>query len=270
MLGAIIGDIVGSRFEFRNTSSYDFELFTSECSFTDDTICTVAVADAILKSEQEKSIDYKSALLDWGRRYPSPMGAYGTSFNTWLHSASSQPYNSFGNGAAMRISPVALALSAVKSYNESNIIREAMRCASVTHNHPEGIIGAVVTALMIHSFAIFNESDAVQHCERLMQQFYGCDWESNIPSCGVFDETCQGCVPLAFSIIRESSSFVDAVRCAVAYGGDSDTVGAIVGSIAESRFGIDDELVRCALSYLPNEMIEVINKFYSIWQQRKI
>lgn len=140
MIGAIIGDIVGSRFEFNNAKGGNFALFTKQCDFTDDTICTVAVADAILKGE-----DYKSSILRWCRKYPNPMGAYGGSFARWITSPDPQPYNSFGNGAAMRVSPVAWAFR-----SERDVIRQAIETAKISHDHTEGIIGAMVTALVIY------------------------------------------------------------------------------------------------------------------------
>lgn len=141
MLGAIIGDIVGSRFEFNNTDRYDFDMFTRESTFTDDTICTIAIADAISSGKS-----YQDSLLEWCRRYPNPKGAYGGSFARWIASDNPQPYNSFGNGSAMRVSPVALAFDTLKEVQE-----EAKKTALVTHNHPEGIKGAVAVAHAIYS-----------------------------------------------------------------------------------------------------------------------
>ena len=135
MIGTIIGDIVGSRFEFHNTNSIDFELFTPECSFTDDTICTVAVADALLRDE-----DFGKVIHEWCRRYPCPMGGYGGRFAQWVHSDSPQPYNSFGNGSAMRVSPCGY----ISHLDDA--LRHAEASASCSHNHPEGIRGAVVVA----------------------------------------------------------------------------------------------------------------------------
>lgn len=147
MLGAIVGDIVGSRFEFNNTDQYDFELFTQESSYTDDTICTIAIADAINRRNARKDGDpcYAANLLRWCRKYPNPMGGYGGSFARWIHSEQPQPYNSFGNGSAMRVAPVAWAFNSLEE-----VRREAERTASVTHNHPEGIKGAVAVAHAIY------------------------------------------------------------------------------------------------------------------------
>lgn len=257
MIGAIIGDIAGSRFEFNNTHNYNFKLFHKDCSYTDDTICTVAVADAILRG-----VSYKDSLLYWCRKYPRPMGAYGGSFSRWLHEEDPQPYNSFGNGAAMRVSPVAWA------FNEpSDVMRQAIASAECTHNHKEGLIGAVATAALIYHY---RETPVVgNYVNHIAQLYYGHDWENNLPRPGVFNETCQGCVPLAFHIINQSNSFEDAVRNAVSYGGDSDTLGAIVGSIAEARFGIPEEMKEKAFSFLPNEMISVIVQFYNKFLQCK-
>lgn len=249
MIGAIIGDIAGSRFEFNNTKDYNFQMFHPDCSYTDDTICTVAVADAILRG-----VSYKDSLLYWCNKYPRPMGAYGGSFSRWLHEEAPQPYNSFGNGAAMRVSPVAWA------YNDvSDVMRQAMMTAECSHNHYEGIIGAIATAELIFSFR--NLPDKDNFVNLISRLYYGPDWENNLPRPGVFNETCQGCVPLAFHIINQSNSFEDAVRKAVSYGGDSDTLGAIVGSIAEARWGIPDDIREKALSMLPAEMVDVIVKF---------
>ena len=135
MIGAIIGDIVGSRFEFNNTDDLNFELFTDECSFTDDSICTLAIAYALVSG-----ISYEESLRFWCSSYPNPMGAYGGSFARWLASSNPKPYNSFGNGSAMRVSPVAWWFD-----NLDNVQREAEKTALPTHNHPEGIKGAVAT-----------------------------------------------------------------------------------------------------------------------------
>lgn len=142
MLGAIIGDIAGSKYEFNNTFDYDFEMFGEGCDFTDDTICTVAVADAILNGRS-----YQESLLDWCRHYPSPKGAYGGRFAGWIHSLDPQPYNSFGNGSAMRVSPVAWLFDDL-----SQVLEEAEKTALPTHNHPEGIKGAKAVAHAIWHF----------------------------------------------------------------------------------------------------------------------
>lgn len=257
MIGAIIGDIVGSRFEFNNTFREDFALFAPGCDYTDDTICTIAIADAILKDE-----NYGDSLIRWCRKYPNPTGHYGGSFNRWIHAFNPTPYHSYGNGAAMRVSPIAWA-----SNNQPAIIRHAMLSAEVTHNHPEGLIGAMVTALLIYYHRAIQDTGDIHRlrashvCEDIVIQYYGYDYEAHLPRIGEFDETCQGCVPLSWKIIKDSSSFEHAIRKAVAYGGDSDTLAAIVGSIAEARFGVPIGLKHEALRFLPEEMLKVYNEF---------
>lgn len=246
MLGAIIGDIVGSRFEFNNTNRTDFELFHKDCSFTDDTICTVAIADALIRN-----IPYKDALLEWCRKYPHPMGGYGGRFAQWIASDNPQPYNSFGNGSAMRVSPVAWHFN-----NLDDVVAEAEMTALPTHNHPEGVKGAKAVAHAIWHFS--NVGDMSGFVE-ISNKYYPYPKPAQR---GVFDETCAGVVPVAFKIIYNSTSFEDAIRKAVAYGGDSDTLAAIVGSIAEARWGMPWNIIEKALSYLPSEMIKIMKEFY--------
>jgi len=256
MIGAIIGDIAGSRFEFNNTHDYDFQIFHPESSYTDDTICTVAVADAILRG-----VDYKDSLLHWCRKYPSPMGAYGGSFSRWIHSADPQPYYSFGNGAAMRVSPVAWAFS-----NEANVMREAIKTAECTHNHPEGLIGAMSIADAIFMLRTSSTSGG-QVLNDVFKRYYGSDLARyEISNLGKFDETCQGCVPIAFSVVARAQDFEDAIREVVSLGGDSDTLGAIVGSLAEAKFGVPYSMVEAALNRLPDDMFKVVRDFAYIYK----
>lgn len=254
MLGAIIGDIVGSPYEFANTSNPRFPLFSKRSSFTDDTICTVAVADALVRGT-----DFGETLREWCLRYPNPMGSYGGSFNAWLHSENPQPYNSFGNGAAMRVSPVGWAFN-----SEAETLRAALASAAPTHNHVEGLIGASVVARAIYLLRTMNRpSFRNGEVFALVAASYGEYSTQRLPAHGVFDETCQGCVPLAFHICRQSDGFEEAIRKAVIWGGDSDTLAAIVGSLAEARWGIPAEIREKALSMLPAEMVDVILKFKS-------
>lgn len=248
MLGAIIGDIVGSRFEFNNTDNYNFELFTEESTFTDDTICTIAIADAITRG-----IGYKESLLEWCRKYPNPKGAYGGSFARWIASKDPQPYNSFGNGSAMRVSPVAFAFETLDEVRE-----EARKTALVTHNHPEGIKGAVAIA---HAIYYLRTTHDLAGLEREMQQYYPCFMLGNYFS-GVFDETCMGTVPLCLKLVLSSTSFEDAIRRAISWGGDSDTIGAIVGSMAEAMWDIPKDMWDEAFNRMPTEMLNVFGDFY--------
>lgn len=249
MLGAIIGDIAGSKYEFNNTFDYNFELFSNGCSFTDDTICTMAIMEALLKDR-----NFKNSLIKWCRAYPTPMGAYGVSFARWIREKNPQPYNSYGNGAAMRVSPVGWCCD-----NLSMTLSIAKDTAIVSHNHVEGERGATAVAHIIYILRTTHDMNQVR---KVAENYYGKDWESHLSPQGRFDETCQGCVPLAFHIILQSNSFEDAVRKAVSYGGDSDTMGAIVGSIAEAMWGCPLGLVEKAIAYLPTDMRRVLAKFY--------
>lgn len=250
MLGAIIGDIVGSRFEFNNTHKTDFELFHKDCSFTDDTICTVAIADAILRK-----CSYQESLSRWCRSYPNPMGGYGGRFAQWVNSNNPQPYNSFGNGSAMRVSPVAWAFD-----NLDDVLAEAEKTALPTHNHPEGIKGAKAVA---HAIYELRKGNSIYYFVGVVKEYY-----PNFNYCklqpGKFDETCMGTVPLAFQIFYQSNSFEDAIRRAVAWGGDSDTIAAIVGSIAEARWGVPWHIGERAIQFLPQSMQDVIHLFYGV------
>ncbi len=259
MLGAIIGDIVGSRWEFNPTNDYDFEWLSKENDFTDDTICTVAVADAILRSR-----DFGESIHDWCNRYPHPKGGYGGRFAQWVHSENPQPYSSYGNGSSMRVSPVAWA-----RLNAFGMLPMAKKSAECTHNHPEGIKGAQTVALAIHHAievsAAHKQPDAKDISGILEKCVKFSGYNINIKKEDVinrFDETCQGTVPVALWIIGQSNSFEDALRKAVSLGADADTLGAIVGSIAEHIWGIPNWMVDKALSYLPEEMVQVVRAFY--------
>ena len=276
MLGAMIGDIAGSKYEFNNTFDYDFEMFGEGCDFTDDTICTVAIADAILNGRS-----YQESLLDWCRRYPSPKGAYGSRFAGWIRSLDPQPYNSFGNGSAMRVSPVAWLFDDLPQ-----VLEEAEKTALPTHNHPEGIKGAKAVAHAIWYFrksrfseeskdseneetkglknenakASKDENETIQGFMSIARSYYE-DFDTRVYPKGKFDETCMDAVPLSFYLLSQASSFEDAIRLAISHGGDSDTIGAIVGSIAEARFGIPQEMKEKAISFLPDDMKDVLKQF---------
>lgn len=254
MIGAIIGDVIGSRFEFNNTRDYHFNLWDDSCSYTDDTICTLAIADAILTGES-----YKSKLLEWCNTYPHPMGAYGGRFAQWIHSEDPQPYNSFGNGSAMRVSPVAWAFNDLE-----DVKREAEKTAAVSHNHPEGIKGAVAVAHAIWLFRTEWGKSLREWCDTMQQYYPG--FESQHFEQGKFDETCQGTVPLCLQIICQATDFEDAIRRAISFGGDSDTIGAIVGSIAEARWGIPQQIIDRVMDYLDprmREQLEIWHNFYN-------
>ena len=261
MLGAIIGDIVGSRWEFNPTNDYYFELFSNKNDFTDDTVCTIAVADAILRHK-----DFGTTLHEWCRRYPHPMGGYGGRFAMWISNDNPKPYGSFGNGSAMRVSAVGLALD-----DEESVLANAEMSAACTHNHPEGIKGAQTVALAIHLALEMRNAYAektITHKDIMEKVIAPCvsfsGYNLNICKENVmnrFDETCQGTVPVALWIIKESNSFEDAIRRAVSLGADADTLGAIVGSIAEAIWHIPNDMRNKALAYLPQEMRNVVKEF---------
>lgn len=258
MLGAIIGDIVGSRFEFNNTNRKDFELFTPECSYTDDTICTVAVADAILRGE-----DFGKVLHEWCRKYPNPMGGYGGRFAEWVESDNPKPYNSFGNGSAMRVSPCGYLR---ETHNVMKYARESAEC---THSHPEGIKGAECVARCIEMalWSRKHQENGKRFVEEIAEM-YGYNTQQTtdeIRRTNTFNETCQVTVPQAVVCFLESTGFEDAIRLAVSIGGDSDTIAAITGGIAEAYYSIPQQIEDKALEYLPEEMKDVITKFKRVY-----
>ena len=255
MLGAVIGDIVGSRWEFNPTNDYNFEWLSTENGFTDDTICTIAVADALLMNR-----DFGESIHGWCRRFPNPKGGYGGRFAQWVHSDAPKPYNSYGNGSAMRVSPVAYWFKYI-----DEVLDAAAATALPSHNHDEGIKGAQTVTLAIFRALQFGKQ-APDHIDEILEecvQFSG--YDININKADVinrFDETCQGTVPVALWIIGISDGFEDAVRKAVSLGADADTLGAIVGSIAEAIWGIPEEMKKDIMGFLPDEMKQVISEFY--------
>ena len=257
MIGAIIGDIVGSRFEFGEAPKCDFELFTDECSFTDDTVCTIAIADAVLNRRT-----YRDALLDWCHRYPNPMGGgYGEMFLQWLNSPDHEPMNSYGNGAAMRVSPIGWLFT-----EWEDVVAEARKSAEPTHNHPEGIKGAECIAEVIHwlKYMRFTKSEV----ERKVKKFYGYELPRlrdimKLGAEGHFDSTCQETVPMALRCFINSNSFEDTIRIAVLCDGDTDTKACIAGAVAEAYCQIPYELIDRAMVYLPTDMLNILDQFYS-------
>ena len=250
MFGAIAGDIIGSAYEWHYTKSPDFELFTSQSTPTDDTVLTIAVADCILHGK-----DYAATLKEYGRRYPG--AGYGGMFLKWLGSNSLTPYNSFGNGSAMRVSPVGFAFSSLDT-----VSREAEKSAAVTHNHPEGIKGAQAIATSIF---LAKSGESKERIRNYIEKSYGYNLQQTIdeirPSYR-FDETCQGSVPQAIIAFLESNSYEDAVRKAVSLGGDSDTLACMTGGIAQAYYGqIPDYIAKKVREILNPEMLEVVALF---------
>lgn len=264
MLGAIIGDIVGSRFEFANIKSKDFPLFDGSCFFTDDSVMTLAVAKGIISAgmtktslaEYRKLLEAKviNSMQTIGRRYPNC--GYGNRFYHWVFSNHPRPYNSFGNGAAMRISPVG-----EFARTEAEVVALSQAVTSVSHNHPEGLKGAEATAMAI--FLARKKASKEEIRKRIEKDYYNLDFTlSEIRENYRFDETCQGTVPQAIKAFLEAASFEDAIRNAVSLGGDSDTLAAICGSIAGTYYGIPEEIKNTALSYLD----EHLRGIYQEWQ----
>ncbi len=255
MLGAIVGDIVGSSYEFNPTKDYNFEMFAEGSDFTDDTICTIAVADALLKGR-----DFGESIHEWCQKYPTPKGGYGGRFREWVMSDNPKPYHSFGNGSAMRVSPVGWWF-----FKPEEVLKEAAKTAECTHNHPEGVKGACTVALAILLANKMKKSDGKVDVKALLDEcvkFSG--YNIDIKKAAVlnrFDETCQGTVPVALWIIGKSKSFEDALGRAVSLGADADTLGAIVGGIAEAIWGIPEWMKNRAKAYLPDEMRNVLFDF---------
>ncbi len=250
MIGAVAGDIIGSVYEGRPIKTTDFPLFSPASTFTDDTVLTVAVAGAILDGET-----YERALRRFGRAYPR--AGYGGTFLRWIFDDEMGPYNSWGNGSAMRVSPVGFAYD-----DPETVLREAERSAAVTHNHPEGIKGAQATALAVHTARTTRDREAVR---RETAERFGYDME--IPLDAIrpgyrFDVSCQGSVPQAITAFLESSDFEGAVRNAVSLGGDSDTLACIAGGIAQAYHGGIPQAIREeVLRRLPGPFIEIIERF---------
>ncbi len=259
MTGAIIGDIVGSRFEFDNHKSKDFTLFTPQCFFTDDTVMTLAVAKALSKYEAITDYeDFKQTLIkcmhDVGIHYP--YSGYGGRFFVWIMHRKTQPYNSYGNGSAMRVSPVSWY---AKSLDEAEKLAKAT--AEVTHNHPEGIKGAVSVAGAIY---LARTGATMAEIKEYVSRFYKIDFTlDEIRPTYDFYETCQDSVPQAFEAFFESSDFEDAIRNAISIGGDSDTITAITGSVAEAYYGVSDKLKAMAVYYLDERLLKIYVDFNS-------
>ena len=265
MLGAIIGDIVGSRFEWHNLKSKEFELFTSACKPTDDSVMTLAVAKAILQfrdGAENLSEAAVACMQELGRRYPH--SGYGGAFRRWLQSENPLPYGSYGNGAAMRVSACGFAAQSLEE-----AIELAHTVTAVTHNHPEGFKGAEATAAAIYLAQNGKSKEEIR--TYLQAQYYPLDFTlDEIRETYRFDVSCQGSVPQALEAFLESESFEDAIRAAISIGGDSDTIAAIAGGIAEAYYGVPDAIKEAALPYLPQDMREILGKFESEYPSRKI
>lgn len=277
MLGAIIGDIVGSVYEWNNIKTKDFPLFRDDCFFTDDTVMTVATADALMNGG--KKDDFIDAYKKWGRLYPN--AGYGERFWSWLNSDEREPYNSWGNGSAMRVSPCAWVMNC-GFYGRtgcwpSNGWGMVTRSAEVTHNHPEGINGAQATAAAIFLCRFYSEGHAFDYCEpwsidelkaeirKLIEKNHGYDLSKTLDKIRPtyrFNVSCQETVPQAIIAFLESTDFEDAIRNAISLGGDSDTLAAITGSIAEAAYGIPEWIKDQAWTYLDETLRDVCCRWH--------
>ena len=262
MIGAIIGDIAGSRFEFDNFKDKDFELLARDCFPTDDSIMTVAVGKAILECDGDYARLSERAvqcMQEIGR--PFPHCGYGGSFRRWIYSDDPQPYNSYGNGAAMRVSGAGWAARSLEEARELSY-----KVTAVSHNHPEGVKGAVAVAAAIWLARSGKSKEEIK--EYIGSNYYKIDFTPDEirPAYG-FDVSCQGTVPPAFAAFFASTGFEDAVRTAVSIGGDSDTLAAIAGSVAEAFYGVPQALREAAESYLKTDRYMVIYEWLKRFEE---
>lgn len=285
MFGAFIGDIVGSKYEFNNIKTKDFPLFSQGCDYTDDTIMTAAVAKAIMMScreqyeKDENGRGFQEFLIetmqDFGRRYPSPTGAYGGNFARWLHMQNPAPYGSYGNGSAMRVSPCGLAAVTME---EALALARASAC--ITHNHPEGIKGAEAVSAAIFLAKCKESKEKIRRY--ISEHYYNLNFTlDSIRNSYQFNESCQGSVPQAITAFLESENFEDAIRNVISIGGDCDTTGAITGSIAwiyyagrnywdQSRIDRSMQQIKSqAAAYLPKEFTDIAESFLKVCEGRE-
>ncbi len=250
MLGAILGDIVGSLYEFDNIKMKDFDFFDQRSFFTDDTVLSVATADCILNKG-----DFAQYYRDYANRYPGR--GYGTNFTRWVDSQDPKPYNSLGNGSAMRVGPVGWAYD-----SEEKVLEMAKKSAEATHNHPEGIKGAQATALSIYLSRIGEDKPYIK---KTIEDYFGYDLSESVEEIRewyYFDETCPKTVPQAMICFIESVDFEDAIRNAISIGGDSDTVAAITGAVAEAYYqGMPQQLIDFTFLKLEKDLLDVIEEF---------
>jgi ADP-ribosylglycohydrolase len=254
MNGAILGDIIGMKYEFKKKQKIvNFELFPEGCTFTDDTVMTIATADAILKSE-----DFGKSYHRWGNKFLNV--SYGAAFQVWLMSDVNdlKPYNSYGNGSAMRVSPIGWAFHTL-----DETLRMAYESAKCTHDHVEGLKGAMATA---HAIYLARNQEDKKKIKEAIEDMYQYDLGRTVAEIREnysFDVTCQGSVPESIICFLEGNSYEEVIRLAVSLGGDTDTQGAIAGSIAEAAYKIPVFMKNIMYEKLSVEMIEVVEKFNS-------
>ncbi|WP_043743873.1 ADP-ribosylglycohydrolase family protein [Paramagnetospirillum magneticum] len=253
MYGAIAGDIIGSIYEFENHKSRSFPLFTEGASFfTDDTICTMAVMEALLDDA-----DPAVTLRKWGAEFPD--AGYGGMFGSWLRRPDMPPYNSYGNGSAMRVSPAGFL-----AYSLDEAVELAIKVTAVTHDHPDGIAGAVATASAI--YLAFHGEDRPSIRSFITDRF-GYDMSQSVDEIRPwyeFDETCPGSVPQALTCALEATSYEEAIRNAISIGGDSDTIACIAGAVAEALFGVPHDIAVEADARMYPSMVRLISRMYQV------
>ena len=257
MLGAIAGDIIGSPYEYLGFKEKGFPLFSERSCFTDDTVLTVAVADAMLHN-----LDFAQTLKVYGRRYPD--AGYGGSFYNWMLSDTLEPYKSWGNGCAMRTSPIGFLLD-----DESAILKTARKCSAVTHNHSEGIKGSQAVSIGIF---LARQGVSKENIRNEIFKWFGYNLKPHIGEIQPayrFTITCQGTVPPAFIAFLDSSDYESAVRNAVSLGGDADTLACIAGALAEAYYKeIPAQIVEETRKRLPQDFLDIIDEFYEVMKKK--
>ena len=265
MFGAIVGDIAGSRFEMHNCRSKEIRLFDPQCRPTDDTIMTLAVAAALMEP-WESAHELGTFAIEWmqrlGRRYPDC--GFGGGFWRWIHTELPLPYGSYGNGAAMRVSPVGLC-----AQSEDDVKRMSRAVTEVSHDHPEALKGAEAAAMAVYLARTGASKEAIR--ERIERDYYRIDFTlDSIRETYAFDVSCQGSVPQALEAFFESTSFEDAIRNAISIGGDSDTIAAIAGSVAEVYYGVPEDMAREAEGYLDDVQREILARWDAFMEKRGV
>lgn len=257
IMGAICGDTIGSVYEFNPTKNYNFPMFHIDMEYTDDSIMTIAVADWAMHNKQLSREALVKTLQHWGQKYPNPMGAYGGMFTSWLQSYNPQPYNSWGNGSAMRVSAVGFLFDTLEE-----TLRVAKISAEVTHNHPEGIKGAQATAAAIF---MARTGKTKKEISEYIEAEFGYNLHRSyeeIKDGYHFEGSCQETVPQSIIAFLESKDYDDAIRLTISLGGDADTMGAITGAIAAAFYGgMSDEMYDFAMAKLPADLKEIVDEF---------
>ena len=254
MIGAIFGDIAGSKYEFHNIKTKDFSLLTPDCTFTDDSVCTIAFIDWLLNAAERNEETATKYLHKWTRKYP--YAGYGGRFRYWVFSDNPKPYNSFGNGSAMRVSAVAWA---AKDLDDLKYLSDTV--TKITHNHPEGMKGALVTATCIYMAIHGSSKDEIrEYAVSQYPEIASFDYEELKKTYYHAEEICQNTVPQAIYCFLISSDFHDCAKTTISIGGDCDTTAAISCAIAEAFYGVSSDDFKSVKSFLPCEMREIVDE----------